>query len=196
MPVSTDGGAQVRWNPNGKELFYIATDDRLMAVPIRFVSNGKAVEPGAPLGLFATKVGSTAINTNRQQYAVSPDGQSFVMNSVLEGASTPPITVILNWKPKRLALHGAETPATRPASTPQAASANGRSGSNWRTLGSPLTTPFDLAISGGRRGHPRTGIEPLLRAKDRARPRAFSFRQSRIRGSVPRGSSTPASSQP
>jgi len=36
----------VRWNPNGKELFYIATDDRLIAVPNRFASNGKAVEPG------------------------------------------------------------------------------------------------------------------------------------------------------
>ena len=99
--VSIDGGAQVRWNPNGKELFYIATDDRLMAVPIRYVSNGKAVEPGTPRGLFQTNVGSTAINTNRQQYAVSPDGQSFMMNSVLGEASTPPITVILNWKPNR-----------------------------------------------------------------------------------------------
>ena len=99
--VSIDGGAQVRWNPNGKELFYIAADDRLMAVPIRFVSNGKTVELGTPLGLFATNVGSTAINTNRQQYAVSPDGQSFVMNSVVGEASASPITVILNWKPKR-----------------------------------------------------------------------------------------------
>ena len=80
--VSIDGGAQVRWNPNGKELFYIAADDRLMAVPIRFVSDGKAVEPRTPLGLFATNVGSTAVHTNRQQYVVSPDGQSFVMNSV------------------------------------------------------------------------------------------------------------------
>jgi len=99
--VSIDGGAQVRWNPNGKELFYIAPDDRLMAVPIRFVSNGKAVEPGTPLGLFATNVGSTAINTNRQQYAVSANGQTFVMNSVLGEGSTSPITVILNWKPRR-----------------------------------------------------------------------------------------------
>ena len=72
-----------------------------MAVPIRFVSNGKAVEPGTPHGLFATNVGSTVIDKNRQQYAVSPDGQSFVMNSVLGAASTSPITVILNWKPNR-----------------------------------------------------------------------------------------------
>jgi len=62
--VSIDGGAQVRWNPNGKELFYIAADDRLMAVPIHSVSDGKDIEPGTPSGLFATKVGITAINTN------------------------------------------------------------------------------------------------------------------------------------
>jgi dipeptidyl aminopeptidase/acylaminoacyl peptidase len=99
-PVSTTGGAQVRWNPNGKELFYIAPDDRLMAVPIRFGSNGETVEADTPLGLFITNVGSTAINTNRQQYMVPPDGQSFVMNSVPEAAAASPITVILNWKPK------------------------------------------------------------------------------------------------
>ena len=99
--VSTDGGAQVRWNANGKELFYIAPDDRLMAVPIRSMSNGKTVELGTPLGLFATNVGSGALNTNRQQYMVGRDGQSFVMNSVVGEASSSPITIILNWKPKR-----------------------------------------------------------------------------------------------
>jgi Tol biopolymer transport system component len=98
--VSIDGGTQVRWNPNGKELFYVAADDRLMAVPIGFASNAKTVEPGTPLALFATTVGSMAINTNRQQYMVSPDGQSFVMNSVVGEASASPITVILNWKPR------------------------------------------------------------------------------------------------
>jgi hypothetical protein len=71
-----------------------------MAVPIRFSSNDTAVEPGTAFGLFATSVGSTAKLTYRQQYVVSPDGQSFVMNSVVGEASTSPITVILNWKPK------------------------------------------------------------------------------------------------
>jgi len=99
-PVSSDGGAQVRWNPNGRELFYVAPDDRLMAVPIRFGSNGKTVEADTPVSLFITNVGSTAPNTNRQQYMVSPDGRSFVMNSVPEASAAAPITVILNWKPK------------------------------------------------------------------------------------------------
>ena len=100
-PVSTEGGAQARWNPDGKELFYIASDDRLMSVPMRFSANGDAVEAGTPQALFATNVGSTAPNTNRQQYAVSPDGQSFILNSQPDAAQTSPITVILNWKPER-----------------------------------------------------------------------------------------------
>jgi eukaryotic-like serine/threonine-protein kinase len=98
--VSANGGAQARWNPNGKELFYVAADDRLMAVPIRFASNGQTIEPGTPVALFTTDVGSTAINTNRQQYMVAPDGRSFVLNSVLKQSGASPITVILNWKAK------------------------------------------------------------------------------------------------
>jgi len=91
----------VRWNLNGKELFYVGPDDQLMAAPIHLPATGGSVDPGTPVRLFATNVGSTAINTNRQQYVVSPDGQSFVMNSVVGQASTSPITVILNWTPNR-----------------------------------------------------------------------------------------------
>ncbi len=99
--VSIDGGTQVRWDPSGKELFFVAADGRLMAVPVRLVSKGESVEPGRPVGLFATNMAGTATVVNRQQYAVAPDGQSFVVNSALGGASTPPISVILNWKPTR-----------------------------------------------------------------------------------------------
>ena len=66
---------RVRWNANGKELFYVATDDRLMAVPIRVHlarQRGRRTW-NPPLGLFATNVGSAAIqHETEQQYAVSP----------------------------------------------------------------------------------------------------------------------------
>jgi serine/threonine protein kinase/Tol biopolymer transport system component len=96
--ISTDGGAQVRWRADGRELFYIAADGRLMAVPIRYSSDGKSVEPGAPVPLFATRAGGAAVTTNKQAYVVSPDGQRFLMIVVEESAS--PIAVILNWKGK------------------------------------------------------------------------------------------------
>jgi Tol biopolymer transport system component len=95
--ISANGGAQVRWNRNGKELFYIALDERLMAVPIQFGSNGQAVEPGTPVALFTRRVGGAVQDAYRPEYMVSRDGQRFLMNTITEEA-TSPITVILNWK--------------------------------------------------------------------------------------------------
>jgi hypothetical protein len=97
--AAIDGGTQPRWHPKGGELFYIAADGRLMAVPIRVSTTSKAIEPGAPRALFATNVGSTVTPAYRQQYLVSADGQSFVMNSAVTEGTASPITVILNWKP-------------------------------------------------------------------------------------------------
>jgi hypothetical protein len=69
-------------------------------VPLRFSSDGRTPEFGAPLGLFATNVGSPGTPVYRQQYLVAGDAQSFVMNSIVGEGSASPITVILNWKPK------------------------------------------------------------------------------------------------
>ena len=99
--ASIDGGGQARWNPNGKELFYVGADGRLMAVPVQFSANGPRVEFGTSLALFATSMNSTAPNVYRQQFAVSPDGQSFLMQSAVGNVGVSPVTVILNWKPKR-----------------------------------------------------------------------------------------------
>jgi Tol biopolymer transport system component len=98
-PVTAGGGMQPRWNPKGGELLYIAPDDYLTAVPLTFTEDGQRVEPGRPVPLFATTVGSTAPNTNRHQYAVAPDGQSFLLNAVVGLTSASPVSVILNWKP-------------------------------------------------------------------------------------------------
>ena len=70
-----------------------------MAVPIRLASNGQPPEPGAPVPLFTTRVGGAVQFPWTQQYAVSSDGQRFLMNTVTEEAAMP-ITVILNWKGK------------------------------------------------------------------------------------------------
>jgi Tol biopolymer transport system component len=101
VQISVNGGAQVRWRADGKELFFIALDDRLMAVPIALPSNGGSPEAGAPVPLFATRVGGAVQSFSRQQYVVSPDGQRFLMNTILQGAAISPITVIVNWTPPR-----------------------------------------------------------------------------------------------
>jgi Tol biopolymer transport system component len=98
--ISTAGGAQVRWRRDGRELFYIALDGRLMAVSIRFALDGTAVDVGTPTPLFPTHVGGAVSGLDRQQYVVSPDGQRFLMSVVPEDANPSPINVILNWQPR------------------------------------------------------------------------------------------------
>jgi Tol biopolymer transport system component len=97
IPVSSVGGAQVRWNRNGRELFYIAMDGQLMSVPIT-LTDGRA-DIGKAATLFRTNVGgAVALGVARQQYAVSSDGQRFLMNTVAVEANASPISVILGWR--------------------------------------------------------------------------------------------------
>jgi serine/threonine protein kinase/Tol biopolymer transport system component len=84
--VSIGGGSRPRWRRDGRELFYAALDNRLMAVPV--TSNGKTIETGRPQPLFPLP---------GDQYEPSPDGQRFLTSTNVSPAS--PITVILNWKP-------------------------------------------------------------------------------------------------
>jgi eukaryotic-like serine/threonine-protein kinase len=95
--VSTNGGAQVRWKHDAKELFYVAPDGRLIAVPIQLASDGQGVEVGAAVPLFATHIGGSVPGPNTQQYIVSRDGERFLMNTINDEVTTSPITVILYW---------------------------------------------------------------------------------------------------
>jgi Tol biopolymer transport system component len=99
--ISNSGGAQVRWRADGKELFYVAFDNRLIAVPIELAPDGGAIDIGRPLPLFSTRIVGAVQGANRQQYIVSADGQRFLMNTLVEGISSP-LVVLLNWKPARL----------------------------------------------------------------------------------------------
>jgi eukaryotic-like serine/threonine-protein kinase len=93
-PLSVNGGTQVRWNSNGKELFYVSSDERLMTVPISTTANGQTIEAGKPVALFQTHIVETGVLG--QQYVVSRDGKRFLILSTQEAIS--PITVILNSK--------------------------------------------------------------------------------------------------
>jgi eukaryotic-like serine/threonine-protein kinase len=96
--ISTNGGSQVRWRRDGRELFYVALDGRLTAVAIGISSNAQAPEVGASVALFAPPLGGAVQQgDSRHQYMVSSDGQRFLVATVTEEANSP-ITVILNWK--------------------------------------------------------------------------------------------------
>jgi Tol biopolymer transport system component len=93
--VSRDSGIQPRWRRDGKELFYIAADGRMMAVPIHLPAEGETSDIGAPMPLFTARL---AYPANQQfGYAVDPTGQRFLMWVVPDRTSTTPITVVQNW---------------------------------------------------------------------------------------------------
>ena len=72
MLVSTGGGVQPRWRRDGRELFYVAPDARLMAVPITISSQGPRLENA--VALFRTRlVANTAAPTfQKPQYQRRP----------------------------------------------------------------------------------------------------------------------------
>lgn len=89
---------EARWRRDGRELFYIALDGRLMAVPLRLPAVGKNAEVAAPVPLLLTHTPIAPEHLDGQQYIVSADGQRFLINTIAEEA-TSPIKVILNWNP-------------------------------------------------------------------------------------------------
>ena len=93
--VSIAGGTSPRWRADGRELYYLAPDNKLMAVAAS-AQNGTFV-PGTPEALFPTHIVSGG---NRQQYDVARDGR-FPINTELESTSTEPIHLLLNWKPPK-----------------------------------------------------------------------------------------------
>ncbi len=100
FPVSPEGGAQPRWRADGKELFYVSRDSRLMAVPVASGAGGGSLEVGRPTPLFSVHL-ATGLNIlpavgTKQQYAVAADGR-FLMNVPVEGGSIPPITIVTGW---------------------------------------------------------------------------------------------------
>ena len=94
--ASTGGGIWPRFSPDGKELYYVAPDGMLMAVP--FAAQSDSLQIGRPVALFGTRIvgRGTDVDLGRQ-YDVAPDGR-FLVNVATDEASASPITLIMNWK--------------------------------------------------------------------------------------------------
>ncbi|MGA2716167.1 MAG: hypothetical protein ABSG41_23970 [Bryobacteraceae bacterium] len=91
--VSTGGGSSPRWRADGKELYYLAPEFKLMAAAV--VAQGATFEPGTPGVLFQAH---TPFTLDRQQYDVARDGR-FLIDTDVTDTVTEPIHLLLNWKP-------------------------------------------------------------------------------------------------
>jgi Tol biopolymer transport system component len=94
--VSTTGGTYPRWRFDGKELYYIAPDGKLMSAPV--ATSGAAFQPGTPVALFQTRIVGSGAEPAGPQYDVFRDGR-FLINTVLDEVNSP-ITLLQNWNPE------------------------------------------------------------------------------------------------
>jgi eukaryotic-like serine/threonine-protein kinase len=89
--ISTDGGQYPEWSPDGRELFYLSPDLKLMQVSLK--RGPDSIEPSAPRELFALPVA----NDGYCPYEIAPDGQRFLVRATLEKQAGRPLTLIVNW---------------------------------------------------------------------------------------------------
>lgn len=89
--ISTRGGGEPTWSPDGQELFYLSPENNLMRVA---VESGEAFEAGVPEPLFAVKLEQKNI---RNRMLISPDGQRFLTLAPIGEQAAPPTTIVLNW---------------------------------------------------------------------------------------------------
>ena len=87
--VSSSGGGQPRWSRDGRQLFFISADKKLMTVEF----DSKTVRAGAPRQLAQTRIVEAALVG--LQYDVAPDGR-FVVNSVT--GDSAPLTLLSGWR--------------------------------------------------------------------------------------------------
>jgi Tol biopolymer transport system component/DNA-binding winged helix-turn-helix (wHTH) protein len=89
MRISTAGGIVPQWSANGRELFYISPDFKLMSVGLKV--GASSVEPSVPHALFPLPV----FDAELSPYEVATDGERFLVLKPPEAAA--PLTVIVNW---------------------------------------------------------------------------------------------------
>jgi serine/threonine protein kinase/Tol biopolymer transport system component len=93
--VSTGGGRQPRWNPDGGELFYLE-GSRMMVVRVETDAGFRAENPEV---LFENRdlIARSSANPLGFQYAVAPDGESFLMLQTARTGQTRELRIVQNW---------------------------------------------------------------------------------------------------
>ena len=92
IQITSGGASQPRWRRDGRELFYLDQDSRIIALAIK---SEPKFEAGKPQPLFQVR-GARGLEDILYDYDVTPDGQRFLFNLSLEGTISP-ITVTVNW---------------------------------------------------------------------------------------------------
>ncbi len=88
------GGSEPRWRRDGKELFYLSAEGKMMAAPVRL---GISFEAGPPAVLFQTHLRQPISAQDVFSYDVTGDGQRFLINTKVDEPNASPLSIVLNW---------------------------------------------------------------------------------------------------
>ena len=92
VQISTTGGQNVRWMPDGKQLLYLAADYRVVSAALKLGENVQAVEQHSLFQLPPTRNENGALC-----FDIAPDGKRLLVAAPV-GRTSPPITVLVNWQ--------------------------------------------------------------------------------------------------
>jgi Tol biopolymer transport system component len=96
--VSTSGGSRARWRGDGKELFFLSPERKMMAVEAK--ATATMFKTGRPRELFQTRV--AIFPAVVAAYDVSADGQRFLIQTIPDEAEVAsPMMVVMNWVQKK-----------------------------------------------------------------------------------------------
>ncbi len=88
--ISNAGGIRPYWRQDGREIYYLAEDNRITAVDVG--QQGATFEVGAAKPLFVIRPQRPGTI-----YRVSPEGQRFLVNTAVEEERPTPLTLVVNW---------------------------------------------------------------------------------------------------
>jgi len=92
--VSRGGGEEPRWRSDGKELFYLSSARRLMAVEVKLSGS---LEARDPVELFQTRSRQRISSQDVFTYSVGNDGQRFLVNTIIDEPNGVALSIALNW---------------------------------------------------------------------------------------------------
>jgi Tol biopolymer transport system component len=90
LQISSAGGQHPRWRRDGREIYYLSNDNKIVAVEVSAI--GDTFEVGSSKALFETRP-----NRNGNVYDVSRDGRSFLVNTLAQAQTSEPLTLVVNW---------------------------------------------------------------------------------------------------
>ncbi len=90
LQISTAGGRDPRWRGDGKELYYVAQDGKVMAAELK--------QPGGSLQVSSLRaLFSTRISTINDTFDVTADGKKFVVSTIATEETPDPLSLVVNW---------------------------------------------------------------------------------------------------